>query len=408
MLLLLSFLSAPLFSQRFELEPPLFYEYYYSQIDSTQSSLQFVYRINYDKLSFIKEGENYTTKIRITIELQDSSTKNITRENEDKVITLAEFSETISKNSSIQGLLNLKADKKKYFATITLTDLLTNKDFSIPTIPIDLSSHRVQSFIVSQNEEGKYYLANKRKTIPFSASSYSLIFEADSFFGLYHSGRNDTLCMQLNSQTDTLSFCSTTIMDNSFYLEEDSIGIFLSQTQNSNTKSAYFQNISTKMSEGKYDVRIKGKSSSLLEVKWWDKPHSLLNYEISLKALSIIESASIVDSLRNLRGNNGYKYFNNYWRKYDPTPNTSYNELMAEFYSRADYAQKTFANFSTPDGILSDRGKIFIQYGQPSNIERTTSEKGRNMEIWFYKERNRSYYFIDKIGNGSYQMVRDK
>jgi len=340
--------------------------------------------------------------------LQDSSTKNITRENEDKEISLAEFSETISKNNSTQGLLNLKADKKKYFATITLTDLLTNKDFSIPTFPIDLSSHRLQSFIVSQNEEGKYYLANKSKTIPFSATSYSLILEADSSFGLHRSERNDTLCMQLNSQTDTLSFCSTTIMENSFYLEEDSIGIFLSPTHNSNTRSTFFNNISTTMPEGKYDLRIKRKSSSLLEVKWWNKPHTLLNYEISLKALSIIESASIIDSLRNLRGNFGYKYFNNYWQKYDPTPNTSYNELMAEFYSRADYAQKTFANFSTPDGILSDRGKIFIQFGQPSNIERTTSENGRNMEIWFYKERNRSYYFIDKIGNGSYQMVKDK
>lgn len=405
--LFFSFLSLPLFCQKFEFEPPLLYEYYYLQPDSGNGIFQFVYRINYDELSFLKDRERYTTKIRITLELQDSSTNNISRVNEDKVVSVAEFDETINKSRSVQGLLNVNLEKKKYFVSITLTDLLTNKDFTIPKFSIDLSSRQPKNFVVFPGENGKYYLANKRKTLPFSPMVYSFIYESALPSGRSDSSRSDSLCLKFQSQADSLSFCSIATIDNAFLLEEDSLGIYLHPQNKSSGRSFLFKDISLKLPEGEFTIKENGNRQSSLEVKWWDKPQSLLNYEISLKALGIIESKSVIDSLKSNAGKFGYKNLFKYWQKYDPTPNSVYNDLMVEFYSRTDYAKKTFSNFTTPDGILTDRGKIYIQYGPPTFTERTSSVNGRNLEIWFYKERNKKYYFRDSAGNGNYELVKE-
>jgi len=146
-ILFISFLSLPLFCQKFEFEPPLFYEYYYSQPDSGKGIFQFVYRINYDRLSFLKDGDNYTTKIRVSIELQDSSTNTISRANEDKTVSVDEFDETVNKNRSVQGLLNVNLDRKKYFLAITLTDLLANKDLLSHGYPLILQSMKQQTLL---------------------------------------------------------------------------------------------------------------------------------------------------------------------------------------------------------------------------------------------------------------------
>ena len=408
-ILFFSFLSIPLlclpFLQvglKFEFEPPLLYEYYYMQSDSGNGIFQFVYRINHGELSFLKDGERYTTKFRITLELQDSSTNNISRANEDKTISVSEFNETVNKSRSVQGLLNVNLEKKKYFVSITLTDLLTNKEFSIPKISIDLSTRQSKNFVVSPGVNGKYYLANRRRTLPFSPMVYSYIYEPASL-----SSRSDSLCLKFQSPADSLSFCSDAAIDDAFLLEEDSLGIFMNSQKNSFSRSFLFKDISLKLPEGKFTFKENENQQSSLEVKWWDKPHSLLNYEISLKALSIIESEPVIDSLKGSPDRFAYKYFLKYWQKYDPTPNSTYNDLMAEFYFRTDYAQKTFANFTTPDGILTDRGKIYIQFGPPTSAERTTSVNGRNLEIWFYKERNKKYYFRDGAGNGNYELVKE-
>ncbi|NCS81453.1 MAG: hypothetical protein AUJ54_14670 [Ignavibacteria bacterium CG1_02_37_35] len=407
-LFFLSFLSIQLYGQKLDFEPPLLYEYYYSPSDSIQGVFQLTFQINYENLSFIKNEDVYSSKIRVTLELRDSSSGNILRSNQNKEISVSTFEETQRKNKSCQGLLTLNLSKNKYYTTITLTDLQVNKEIAIPGFSIDLSTLQPKAFVVLSGGSGNYYLANKRRTIPFSPEIYSYVYYPGGLPGVSASNQNDSLCLKFQSQTDSFVFCSTVNSTNSFLLEEDSLGVFLSPSINSPQKYFLFKDISLKLPEGKFKILENEKVRSSLEVKWWDKPHSLLNYEISLKALSLIEPKYVIDSLRELSGNFGYKYFYRYWQKYDPTPGTVYNELMVEFYSRADYAQKTFANFSTPDGILSDRGRVFIQFGQPSGMERTTSVNGKNMEIWFYKERNKTYYFVDNAGNGGYQLVKDK
>ncbi len=62
------------------------------------------------------------------------------------------------------------------------------------------------------------------------------------------------------------------------------------------------------------------------------------------------------------------RFLQDFWAGLDPTPGTARNELRDEFHRRVAYATKNFTFFGK--GMLSDRGRIYIKYGEPDLVER--------------------------------------
>ena len=99
------------------------------------------------------------------------------------------------------------------------------------------------------------------------------------------------------------------------------------------------------------------------------------------------------------------KFVEQFWDRRDPTPGTPANEFKDEHYRRIAYANTRFQ--SAIPGWKSDRGRIYITYGPPDEIDSHTAER---WELWRYR-------YIDGIGNdviirfedrdndGSYPMV---
>ncbi|MEN3039175.1 MAG: GWxTD domain-containing protein [Candidatus Kryptonium sp.] len=91
--------------------------------------------------------------------------------------------------------------------------------------------------------------------------------------------------------------------------------------------------------------------------------------------------------------------FKEFWVQRDPTPKTVYNELMAEYYRRVDHAYINFATMRERDGARTDRGKVFILYGQPTKIERKYTPGRSTEEIWYYEPIKRKFVFVDQYGS---------
>jgi len=60
-------------------------------------------------------------------------------------------------------------------------------------------------------------------------------------------------------------------------------------------------------------------------------------------------------------------YLNAYWKKADPTPHTAVNETYDEFMRRLHFADANYGVYQR--GSLSDRGLIFLRFGQPDAVE---------------------------------------
>ncbi len=102
------------------------------------------------------------------------------------------------------------------------------------------------------------------------------------------------------------------------------------------------------------------------------------------------------------------KFVEEFWLRRDPTPGTPQNEMMEEHYRRLAYSNQRFAG--TKAGWATDRGRVYIQYGPPDEIESHPSET-TPYEEWKYR-------YLGGIGDnvivkfvkhdGEYQWTRDK
>ena len=78
-----------------------------------------------------------------------------------------------------------------------------------------------------------------------------------------------------------------------------------------------------------------------------------------------------------------------YWEEIDKP------SLFNEFYSRVEHGNLKYKSISGK-GSSSDKGKIYIIYGKPINIEYKISQNGDYQEIWIYK--NKKFIFINRYG----------
>jgi GWxTD domain-containing protein len=117
-------------------------------------------------------------------------------------------------------------------------------------------------------------------------------------------------------------------------------------------------------------------------------------------------------------------FIEQFWYRRDPDPRTPDNEFKEEHYRRIAYANERFA--SGIPGWKSDRGRIYIVYGPPAEIEAHPSGGTYQREIWegggttstFPFERWRYRHidgigddieieFVDKTMSGEYRMAMD-
>jgi len=112
------------------------------------------------------------------------------------------------------------------------------------------------------------------------------------------------------------------------------------------------------------------------------------------------------------------------WRQRDPDPDTEENEFKQQFYERVAYANEHFS--SGKPGRLTDRGRIYIKFGKPDDVEShpsggaydrpATEGSGTTttypFEKWFYRYipnvgSGIELEFVDPTGSGEYRLARN-
>ncbi len=92
-----------------------------------------------------------------------------------------------------------------------------------------------------------------------------------------------------------------------------------------------------------------------------------------------------------------------FWQSRDDVPSTGRNEREDEYFARIDYANEKFRHGDL--GYRSDRGRVYVTYGPPDQVETRPFELDRPAyEIWHYYETGRSFRFIDRYGTGQYVL----
>lgn len=124
----------------------------------------------------------------------------------------------------------------------------------------------------------------------------------------------------------------------------------------------------------------------------------------SFEVLRYIATSDEVDEMSRLTTEQDRRdYWERFWKKRDPTPDTPQNEELQEFYRRVQYANQHFATGGP--GWKSDMGRVYIRYGPPDEVDRRPFNFDRPPEeIWYYYRQQWTFVFKDRDGFGRYQL----
>ena len=117
------------------------------------------------------------------------------------------------------------------------------------------------------------------------------------------------------------------------------------------------------------------------------------------------------------------QFIEQFWLRRDPDPDTDVNEYREDYYQRIAYANEKYT--SGIPGWKTDRGRIYIMFGKPDQVEshpsggsydRPVWEGGGTtstypFEIWWYRYlegvgSDIEIEFVDPTGSGEYRIAR--
>ncbi|MBI1764297.1 MAG: GWxTD domain-containing protein [Acidobacteria bacterium] len=118
------------------------------------------------------------------------------------------------------------------------------------------------------------------------------------------------------------------------------------------------------------------------------------------------------------------QFIEQFWLRRDPDPDTDTNEYREEYYQRIAYTNEKYT--SGIPGWKTDRGRMYIMFGKPDQVEshpsggsydRPTWEGGGTtstypFEIWWYRYiegvgSDVEIEFVDPSGSGEYRIARN-
>jgi GWxTD domain-containing protein len=129
---------------------------------------------------------------------------------------------------------------------------------------------------------------------------------------------------------------------------------------------------------GRYDLELKtwreGDAGALLrrarfsiawEARTWTlSPQEIIDYAHFLLSQDDEEAFALMPPGEQER------VISDFWRVRDPTPDTGVNEAREKFVQRVDFANRTYGRYGLGKGMFSDMGRVFIRYGEPSEVLR--------------------------------------
>ncbi|MEJ5285762.1 MAG: hypothetical protein CH6_3127 [Candidatus Kapaibacterium sp.] len=321
---------------------------------------------------------------------------------------------------NIRNYLNyiqVRLPSQNYQLEVTLFDKEKTKQKSVK---VDLKVAKIDNAQVfypifasrAFKETNKYALSLMNNALDYSKKDKVIILPILSKEGkenfTFKVKSNPIKTLQMNWQKD-IEFISQPILLSSAPLKisKDSDNIFIDVEQKAfaATKShlnfyliefpenmAYLQDYILTIQAEKSNDTV----SINFKINWGNPPLSLRNVNYAIELMYYILDDEKFNFLVGLKRMQQWQEFFETWRKFDTDTTTMFNEAMEEYYKRVDFAYLNFQTVAEPDGAKTERGKIFILYGKPSDIQRIVDKDGVVTEHWIYYRLKKKFTFVTK------------
>jgi GWxTD domain-containing protein len=101
----------------------------------------------------------------------------------------------------------------------------------------------------------------------------------------------------------------------------------------------------------------------------WSEGFWGLTEEEILDEAKVLLAEGDYDRFKEMQPGDREAHLASFWASHDPSPNSARNELREVFQQRVEFANRNYST-SFERGLVSDRGRIFVRYGQPDEVTR--------------------------------------
>lgn len=372
-------------------------------LDGSKQTLEVYLGICNNALQFVKGKDGYRASADVLVVLNDSDGSQVTGDTYRVRLKAATYAMTNSMDSCVVRAIRFGAVPGEYKMAIRVTDRDTDMASTLVAevdIP-DLSDAPALSDIVFLYEEpGRKdqrwpgYRPSIRRS--FKETHQSVTF----YYELYAGDLQDSLKVKYE------------VIEN----EEDRV--FVSYpVPVTGPATAHMEKIPVdSLSNGRYLLRL-----SVLDSSGETLTSRAEEFEVNTEAfylgrdlddavalLYYIADRSFIERLVDAAPDERRVLWEQFWREKDPTPTTPRNEFYEEHLKRFRHADRAFRT-GMSDGWRTDRGRIYIIYGPPDEIDSLGMEIDQDpTEIWYYTDTGRTFIFVDRTGFGDYTLTEER
>ncbi len=365
-----------------------------SNPDSSEGDLYA--RVRYDNLIFIKTDLEFTAHYQLSVNLylDRGLTESRYSKSFDRQITVTKYSQALA--STMYDTLKDKLVVKpgEYFAVLRLLDLNTN-----------VTSSKELKYTFKGFFNHSVNISDIVLHVPLDTNGFPIEFVRNDFnlFADFYvtamSVPTTILLHMIAKSTEAPSLIDTTFkLDQIYKVQHYRLPVNVN-----------------KLAPATYDLRV-SVGENFTETSFSILRHIFLpgvaEFEREDAPLQYTMTPSGFDSLRDASHEEREKILKTFWVARSHGDTTIAMAMQKEFYKRVEAADAEFGTTLTP-GWQTDRGKIYILYGKPDQIENHGNDfrmgpaaNSPPNQVWYYNSLKLRFVFVDELRNGDYRLAK--
>lgn len=377
-----------------------------------KSTVELYFSVNQRDIKFVKTKDNFVGQANIEIAIYDKNKAKWVFDNSFGLQTKAEDTNRLKLNNKLIGQQNFSLNDGDYIFKLTCYDNNSQAksdsiQFNIPitardSLKAEMSDIQVASSIEKSTNDKSIFYKNGLEITPNPDALFGMnlkkifyyieIYELKKSF----SGNDVTLTATIsdisektvsqinrneNYHSDAfveIGNISVDSLDKGDYtlkirLTENNTGQFIEKS-----KKFFIYNVSKNVVTNQFDDR------NFLKSEYANMSAEMVNDEFDKTVY--IRNAPESDEFNKMKTlDEKRKFLYIFWGRRNMTPNSPVNDYKIQYFKRVNEANSLFKQ-GFLDGWKTDRGRIYITYGEPEEVERHPSESdSKGYEIWTYQ-----------------------
>ena len=432
-LITLLFSAVSLFAQtKLEFE----FDYARFNLDSVSSQLEIYYSIGQTKLTVVEIEGKQSVSANINLIITNKETRQVLVDKKYKINSNVELINNELTRKNLIGAMTFRLPIGNYFLEFSVEDGVDstiskylNEEINIKKPDPKLISISDLEFasriVVESNDVNSIFYKNTMEVIPNPQNIYGQNMPMLFYYAELYNLADDTTKSSLILNSQVINNFGKKVFEKTKDISKNNNAIVEVGAVNisnfpTGTYTLYLNLIGTEKSKGvssfkrfyvinphvkdtvsnfKSDMNVLTSEYGVMGVEECDELFSCIRYIATSKEMDSYKSLDSLNAKREFL----FKFF----LARDTNPETTENEFKREFDERIKTVNAKYRTF-TKKGTRTDRGRIYLIYGEPDEIDMHPNDYDRKpYEIWYYHsiEGGVTFVFGDLSGYSDYELL---